>query len=67
VSFAAITLWFASRRVITKVCLYFVIDSVRKLLDTHSYYLIPNVASVILDQTVLLPVEMLRLGLVGPT
>jgi hypothetical protein len=33
VSFAAITL----RRVIPKVSVYFVIDSVRKLLDTPSY------------------------------
>jgi hypothetical protein len=35
VSFAAITLRVASRRVFTVV--YFVIDSVRKLLDTPSY------------------------------
>jgi hypothetical protein len=36
-SFAAITLYVASQRVIPKVNIYFVIDSVRKLLDTHSY------------------------------
>jgi len=34
VSFAAITLYVASQRVISKVSLYFAIDSVRKLLDT---------------------------------
>jgi hypothetical protein len=39
VSFAAITLCVASQRVIPKVSLYFVIDSVRKLLDTFSYVL----------------------------
>jgi hypothetical protein len=37
VSFAAITLYVASERVITKVSVYFVIDSVRKLLGTPSY------------------------------
>jgi hypothetical protein len=37
VSFVAITLCVASQRVITKVSVYFVIDSVRKLLDTPSY------------------------------
>jgi hypothetical protein len=37
VSFTAITLCVASQRVIPKVSLYFVIDSVRKLLDTLSY------------------------------
>jgi len=38
VSFAAITLCVASQRVFTFVSLYyFVIDSVRKLLDTPSY------------------------------
>jgi hypothetical protein len=36
VSFAAITLCVASQRVFI-VVVYFVIDSVRKLLDTHSY------------------------------
>jgi hypothetical protein len=36
VSFAAITLCVASRRVFIVVSLYFVIDSVRKLLDTPS-------------------------------
>jgi hypothetical protein len=35
VSFVAITLCVASQRVIPKVSVYFVIDSVRKLLDTH--------------------------------
>jgi hypothetical protein len=38
VSFAAITLCVASQRVIPKVRVYFVIDSVRELLGTHSYY-----------------------------
>jgi hypothetical protein len=37
VSFFAITLSVASQRVIPKVSVYFVIDSVRKLLDTDSY------------------------------
>jgi hypothetical protein len=37
VSFADITLCGASQRVIPKVSVYFVIDSVRKLLDTPSY------------------------------
>jgi hypothetical protein len=36
-SFAAITLCVASQRVIAKVSVYFVTDSVRKLLDTLSY------------------------------
>jgi hypothetical protein len=38
VSFSAITLCIASQRVIPKVSVYFVIDSVRKLLDTTSYW-----------------------------
>jgi hypothetical protein len=37
VSFAAITLCVASQRVFVVVSVYFVIDSVRKLLDTPSY------------------------------
>jgi hypothetical protein len=37
VSFAAITLCVASQRVFIVVSVYFVIDSVRKLLDTSSY------------------------------
>jgi hypothetical protein len=37
VSFAAVTLCVASQRVIPKVNIYFVIDSVRKLLDILSY------------------------------
>jgi hypothetical protein len=37
VSFAAITLCVASQRVF--IVVYFVIDSVRKLLDTPSYYI----------------------------
>jgi hypothetical protein len=36
-SFAAITLCVASQRVFIIVVVYFVIDSVRKLLDTPSY------------------------------
>jgi hypothetical protein len=39
VSFAAITLCVASQRVFIVVSVYFVIDSVRKLLDTFSYEL----------------------------
>jgi hypothetical protein len=37
VSFAAITLYVACQRVIPKVSVYFVIDSIRKLLDIPSY------------------------------
>jgi hypothetical protein len=37
VSFAAMTLWVASQQVFIVVSVYFVIDSVRKLLDTPSY------------------------------
>jgi len=37
VSFAAITLYVASRRVFIVVSVYFVIDSVRELLDIPSY------------------------------
>jgi len=37
VSFAAITLYVASQRVFIVVSLHFVIESVRKLLDTPSY------------------------------
>jgi hypothetical protein len=37
VSFAAITLCVASQQAIPKVSVYFVIDSVSKLLVTHSY------------------------------
>jgi hypothetical protein len=37
VSFAAITLCAASQRVFIVLSVYFVIDSVRKLLDTLSY------------------------------
>jgi hypothetical protein len=37
VSFAAISLCVASQRVFTFVSVYFVIDSVQKLLDTSSY------------------------------
>jgi hypothetical protein len=37
VSFAAITLYIASQRVFIVVSLCFVIDSVRKLLNTSSY------------------------------
>jgi hypothetical protein len=39
VSFAVITPCVASQRVIPLVSIYFVIDSVRKLLDTASYLL----------------------------
>jgi hypothetical protein len=37
VSFAAITLCVVSQRLFVVVSVYFVIDSVRKLLDTPSY------------------------------
>jgi len=37
VTFAAITLCVASQRLFIVVSIYFVFDSVRKLLDTHSY------------------------------
>jgi hypothetical protein len=37
VSFAAITLYVASQRVFIVVSVYFVMDSVQKLLDTPSY------------------------------
>jgi hypothetical protein len=37
VSFVAITLCVASQRVFVVVSVYFVIDTVRKLLDRHSY------------------------------
>jgi hypothetical protein len=37
VNFAAITLWRGQQRVIPKVGVYFIIDSVRKLLNTPSY------------------------------
>jgi len=46
VSYAAITLCVASQREITKVSVYFVIDSVRKRLDTPSYVTIRKVAIV---------------------
>jgi hypothetical protein len=36
-SFATITLYVASQRVFVVVSVYFVIDPVRKLLDTHPY------------------------------
>jgi hypothetical protein len=62
VSFAAITLCVASRRVFIVVSVYFVIDSVRKLLDT-TLYLEINTSSVtyrkikikILKKTMILP------------
>jgi hypothetical protein len=38
VSFTAITLYVASQRMFIVVSIYFVMDSVRKLLDTPSYY-----------------------------
>jgi hypothetical protein len=38
VSFVAITLCVASERVFIIVVVYFVIDSVRKVLDTPSYF-----------------------------
>jgi hypothetical protein len=42
VSFAAITLCVASQQVFIAVGVYFVIDSVRKLLDTPSHITILN-------------------------
>jgi hypothetical protein len=41
VSFAAITICVASERVFIFVSIYFVIDSVRKLLNTPSYFRLP--------------------------
>jgi hypothetical protein len=49
VSFAAITLCVASQRVFIVVSVYFVIDSVRKLLDTPSYNTI-YIFSKVLDK-----------------
>jgi hypothetical protein len=46
VSFADITLCVASQRVFIVVSVYFVIDSVRKLLDTPSYMLYYSAYSV---------------------
>jgi hypothetical protein len=40
VSFATITLCVASQKVVPKVSLYFVIDSVQRFLDTPSYKLL---------------------------
>jgi hypothetical protein len=60
VSFASLTLCVASQRVLIVVSIYFVIDSVRKLLDTLSYDLdadciilfqIPSPRSVVLLDT----------------
>jgi hypothetical protein len=51
VSFAAVTLCVASQRVfIVVVIVYFVIDSVRKLLDTPSYlddHLVPQASCLV--------------------
>jgi hypothetical protein len=47
-SFAAITLCVASQQVFIVVSVYFVIDSVRKLLNTHSYSMNPGLLSAIL-------------------
>jgi hypothetical protein len=44
VSFASITLCVASQRAFIVVSMYFVIDSVRKLLDPHSYSQLPPTA-----------------------
>jgi len=44
-SFASITFCIASQRVIPKVRMYFVIDSVRELLDTPSYEVRSNLGS----------------------
>jgi hypothetical protein len=53
VSFAAITLCVASQRVFIFVIVYFVIGSVRKLLDTPSYidlYRVRSLASIQREQ-----------------
>jgi hypothetical protein len=52
VSFAAITLCVAYQRVFVVVVVYFVIDSVRKLLDTHSYmpYLVFRIVTTCLNE-----------------
>jgi hypothetical protein len=55
VNFAAVTLRVASQRVIPKVTVYFVIDSVRKLLDTPSYF-IRTVCIVLLFPLVVLAI-----------
>jgi len=44
VSFAAITFYIASQRVF--IVVYFLIDSVRKLLDTPSYIVIKRVLNI---------------------
>jgi hypothetical protein len=45
VSFAAVTLCVASQRVFIVVSVYFVIDSVRELLDTPSYKMLNDVSN----------------------
>jgi hypothetical protein len=44
VTFTAITLCVASQRVLIGIIVYFVIDSVRKLLDTPSYHFSKNIS-----------------------
>jgi hypothetical protein len=51
-SSAAITLCVASQQVVPKVSVYFIIDSVRKLLDTPSYTTLRSSRSVNLHATV---------------
>jgi hypothetical protein len=50
VSFADITLYVALQRVFVIVSVYFVIDSVRKRLDTPSY-IASNIDMVVNDET----------------
>jgi hypothetical protein len=50
VSFSDITLCVASQRVFIVAVVYFVIDSVRKLLDTSSYIQFENVLSRTLSE-----------------
>jgi hypothetical protein len=53
VSFAAITLCVASQRVFVVVNVYFVIDSVRELLDTPLYVMYGSTVRAFLEQWVL--------------
>jgi hypothetical protein len=53
VSFAAITLCVASQRVFIVVNVYFVIESVRKLWDTLSYYMNECATSYGLDDRII--------------
>jgi hypothetical protein len=60
VSFTTITLCVASQRVFIVVSVYFVIDSVRKLLDTLSYIVKRINGSLTLDFTIQISALHLR-------